>query len=67
MKAAPLTQEQKRLRQKRYRLHHIIRCQGYNLITRNRTIYVPAGQEEFTKHVLKLRDQFAYAIQPQII
>ena len=50
----------------RYRLHRQIRKGGYKLITKKRTIYVYYKQLDFTKEVLRLRDEFGYAIQTEI-
>jgi len=51
----------------RYSLHYKVRQQGYRLAARSRTIFVPYTQTEFSKQVLRLRDEFKYNIQTEII
>lgn len=59
-------QELKKRNRKRYRLHRLIRSEGFKLITRERTIYVYFDNINFTENVLKLRNEFEYSIQTEI-
>ncbi len=52
----------KKINQKRYRLHYAIRKQGYNLITPERTVYLKFEQN-LTKQVLCLKNQYNYSVQ----
>ncbi len=52
---------------KRYRLHHLIRKEGYKLITKKRTIFVPYTNMDVSKNVERLRSEFDYGVQTEII
>lgn len=56
-----------KIKNKRYYLHSIIKKQGCSFNARKKVIYVPFNQEDFTKQVLRLRDEFGYSIQTEII
>lgn len=56
----------KKRRNRKYKLHYLIRKEGYNLVTRQRTIFVPYGTTEFSKNVNRLRNEFDYAVQAYI-
>lgn len=59
---------EKKLRNRtRYRLHTKIRKQGYTLVTKERTIYIPYTQEEFNKEVDRLTNEFSYSLQTEIV
>ncbi len=59
-------EEKKERNKKRYRLHSLIRKEGYVLSTSKRTIYVPFDYSSLSENVQKLRDAFGYAIQTEI-
>ncbi|MDO9634242.1 MAG: hypothetical protein Q7J05_04255 [Paludibacter sp.] len=48
----------------RYRLHSRVRKQGYNLVTKDRTIYQPheKGLPD-SKYITRLVNEFGYAVQ----
>jgi hypothetical protein len=48
---------------KRYYLHYKIRKQGYKLVTKLKTVYVPYTQELFSKQLLVLTKDFGYCVQ----
>ena len=50
----------------RYNLHREIRKEGYKVTTRKKTIYVFFQTVDFSKNVLRLRNEFGYAIQTEI-
>lgn len=50
----------------RYNLHRKIRKEGYRLMTKKRTIYVLFKNIDFSNNVIRLRDEFGYAIQTEI-
>lgn len=51
-------------RRLRYRLHYLIRKEGFNLITKNRTIYCEVDKPiPDSKHLQKLISEFGYCIQ----
>jgi len=52
---------------KRYRLHSVIRKQGYKLITNQKTIFIPHNAGELSRHVKILKNEFDYGIQTTII
>lgn len=56
-----------KIKNQRYYLHSVIKKQGCNFNARNRTIFVPYNQTEHSKQVLRLRDEFGYSIQTEII
>jgi hypothetical protein len=58
--------EIKKRNQIRYNLHREIRKEGYKLITRKRTIYIFFQNLDFTKNVIRLRDEFGYSIQTEL-
>lgn len=54
----------KKRNQLRYRLHSKVRKEGYNLITKDRTIYQPYEQGlPESKYITRLVDEFGYVVQ----
>lgn len=51
----------------RYYLHSVIKKQGCTFNARSRTIFVPYTQTEFSKQVIRLRDEFGYNVQTELI
>lgn len=58
---------QKKRQKMRYNLHYRIRKQGYRLVTAKRTIYISYSQKSCSKQVDRLRNEFNYGIQLEII
>jgi len=56
----------KQLNQTRYNLHKKIRKEGYNLVTKKRTIYVFYLNTTLSPAVLRLRKEFGYAVQTEL-
>jgi len=56
----------KSLNQIRYNLHAKIRKEGFKLETDKKTIYVFYLDKITSKSVLRLRDEFGYAIQTEL-
>lgn len=54
-------------RRQRYYLHKVIKEQGCRFNARNRTIFVPYTTTEYSKQVIRLRDEFGYSIQSELI
>lgn len=51
-------------RRLRYRLHYLIRKEGFNLITKNRTIYYEVDKPiPDSKHLQRLISEFGYCVQ----
>lgn len=44
-----------------------IRNEGYTIVAKKRTIYIPYTQQDYTIKVCELRDRFGYAIQSEIV
>lgn len=62
--ALPLRQTDVRRRRLRYRLHYLIRKEGFNLITKNRTIYCQVDKPiPDNKHLQRLVSDFGYCVQ----
>jgi hypothetical protein len=60
-----ITDEQKR----RYKLHKLAKKEGFKLVVRKRTFYVPHTTVfiKLPDSVSELRDKFGYVIQTEII
>lgn len=52
---------------KRYYLHRVIKKQGYSFNARQHVVFVPFTQESYSEQVLRLRDEFNYSIQSEIV
>lgn len=59
--------DKKKQNQTRYNLHRNIRKEGFKLITKKRTIYVYFENLEYSNNVLRLVNEFGYALQTEII
>lgn len=58
--------ELKKVDKVRYSLHSEVRKEGFKLDTRKRTVYVPCGGQDLPENVIRLRDEFGYALQTEI-
>ncbi|MCP9764491.1 hypothetical protein EGI31_16240 [Lacihabitans soyangensis] len=48
----------------RYRLHYVIRKEGFRLVTKNRTVYLKHSlAAKDSKSLSRLRREFGYAVQ----
>lgn len=58
------THHNKALNQLRYRLYTQVRKQGYNLVTKDRTIYQPHENGiPDSKYITRLINEFGYVVQ----
>jgi hypothetical protein len=58
---------QKKRNNIRYKLHWLIRKEGYKLVTPERKIYVPYNNTELSKNALRLKNEFGYGVQTFIV
>jgi hypothetical protein len=49
---------------RRYKLHKVVRSQGFKVDARGKTVYIPSeDQFSLSKEIVELKDVFGYGVQ----